>query len=95
MATVSGRLAGGAKSREARRPPGRTYRAQASPVTRYSTANIVEKTRRNGEISSERKVVNASTEPTAPMLNSVGSAARPRTSTPPVLMPANKAIAQR
>src|SRR6266436_5442232 len=59
----------------------------------YSTAKIVEKTRRNGEIGGERKVVSASIRPTAPMLSSVGSAARPRTSTPPFVMPATKAIA--
>jgi hypothetical protein len=42
-----------------------------------------EKTRRNGGISDERKVVSASIRPTAPMLNSVGSAARPRMSPAP------------
>src|SRR5438552_17461594 len=93
IATVMGRLAGGADSGKlgGHQPaPTATY---ASPVKTYSTAKIVEKTRRNGDISGERKVVNASIRPTAPMLSSVGSAATPRTSIPPVVMPANQAIA--
>ena len=49
--------------------------------------------RRNGDIRSERKVVSASIRPTAPMLNSVGSAATPRKASRPEVMLANKAIA--
>src|SRR6266404_8946584 len=93
IATVVARLAGGANSEKlGGHQPARTA-TQASPVTIYSTANIVEKTRRNGDISGERKVVSASIRPTTPTPSSVGSAARPRTSTLPFVMPATKAIA--
>ena len=90
---VIGRLAGGAASAklEGHQPASTT--TKASPVARYSRAKIVEKTRRNGDIRGERKVVSASGRPTAPMLNSVGSAARPRTSPPPFVVPTISATA--
>ena len=56
-------------------------------------AKIVEKTRRNGDIWSERKVVSASIRPTAPMPSSVRSAATSNMPPPSLVMPANKAIA--
>src|SRR5438128_8294919 len=93
IAAAVGRLAGGAASEKLGGHQPANTTTEASPVTTYSTAKIVEKTRRNGDISRERKVVSASIRPTAPMLSSVGSAARPRTSTPPFVMPATKAIA--
>src|SRR6202040_7881 len=88
---VIGRLAGGAASAklEGHQPASTT--TKASPVTRYSRAKIVEKTRRNGDIRGERKVVSASGRPTAPMLNSAGSAPRP--SPPPFVVPTISAIA--
>jgi hypothetical protein len=85
--------------RAARLPP--SLEATSPPLPRHrqarsrhiSTAKIVEKTRRNGDIRDERKVVRASIRPTAPVLSSVGSAARPTTSTPPFVRLATKAIA--
>src|SRR3984893_15348279 len=84
---VIGRLAGGAAPAKLGGHQPASTTTKASPVTRYSRAKIVAKTRRNGDIRGERKVVSASGRPTAPMLNSVGSAARPRTSPPPFVAP--------
>src|SRR5690242_2405774 len=88
-----GRLAGGAISAKLGGHQPTSTATEASPVTTYSTAKIVEKTRRNGDIREERKMVSASIRPTAPILSSVGSAARPRTSTPSFVTPATSAIA--
>src|ERR1700757_5463432 len=91
MATVVARLAGGANSeRPGGHQPTRTVIC-ATAVTTYSTAKIVEKTRRNGDISGERKVASASIRPTAPMLSNVGSAGRARMSPAPFVMPITKA----
>src|SRR5215831_4807701 len=91
MATVVARLAGGANSeRLGGHQPTRTATC-ATAVTTYSTAKIVEKTRRNGDISSERKVVRASIRPTTPMLSSGGSTMRP--SPPPFVIAITKANA--
>src|SRR5215471_17159491 len=91
IATVMARLAGGAASEKLDGHHPSCAATWATAVTTYSTAKIVEKTLRNGDVSDERKVVNASPSPTAPMLSNGGSAARPGRSPPPFVMPASKA----